>query len=286
MKFRLILTFIIIFLIGFFVWQGIYLPKNLGSVENTMFSIEKGQKLFQIGENLEKEGIIKNKFFFDFYLIMKGNQKKLQAGKYLLSPSENILDIAKKIISGSTAKIKITIPEGFTIKQIEERFKEIGYPISPIDVSLKGFLFPDTYQFSYSETNQEIIRKMLDNFDKKLTSDLREEIEKQNKTIPEIVTMASLLEKELITKEEKELAAGVLWKRLNAKMPLQVDCFLETYEKLGLPEKPICNPGLESIIAAVYPKDSLYWYYLSTPEGETIFSKTLKEHNLLKAEYY
>jgi len=94
------------------------------------------------------------------------------------------------------------------------------------------------------------------------------------------------LEKELITKEEKELAAGVLWKRLNAKMPLQVDCFLETYEKLGLPEKPICNPGLESIIAAVYPKDSLYWYYLSTPEGETIFSKTLKEHNLLKAEYY
>jgi len=286
MKFKLILTFIIIFLIGFFVWQGIYLPKNLGSVENTMFSIEKGQKLFQIGENLEKEGIIKNKFFFDFYLIMKGNQKKLQAGKYFLSSSENILNIAKKIISGSTAKIKITIPEGFTIKQIEERFKEIGYPISPIDVSLEGFLFPDTYQFSYSETNQEIIQKMMDNFDKKLTSDLREEIEKQNKTILEIITMASLLEKELITKEEKELASGVLWKRLNTKMPLQVDCFLETYEKLGLPEKPICNPGLESIIAAVYPKDNLYWYYLSTPEGETIFSKTLKEHNLLKAEYY
>lgn len=83
MKFRLILIFIIIFLVGFFVWQGIYLPKKFGSVENTIFSIEKGQKLFQIGENLEKERIIKNKFFFDFYLIIKGNQKKLQAGKYL-----------------------------------------------------------------------------------------------------------------------------------------------------------------------------------------------------------
>lgn len=97
--------------------------------------------------------------------------------------------------------------------------------------------------------------------------------------------MASLLEKEVKTKEEKELAAGILWKRLESGMPLQVDAAMETYARLGLPAGPICNPGLESILASIYPESSEYWYYLSTPDGITIFSKTLEEHNIAKAKY-
>lgn len=137
--------------------------------------------------------------------------------------------------------------------------------------------------------------------------DLRKEIEKQGKTIFEIITMASLLEKEVRTMEDKKMVSAVLWKRLEASMPLQVDATIiyitgkkttkvsisetkidssyNTYRYKGLPIGPICNPGLDSIKAAIYPESSEYWYYLSTPEGETVFSETFKEHNIAKAKY-
>jgi len=99
------------------------------------------------------------------------------------------------------------------------------------------------------------------------------------------MVMASILEKELKIKEDKEIASGLLWKRIRVGMPLQVDAFMWTYQNRGLPEFPIANPGLDSIKAALSPKDSPYWYYLSTPEGKTIFSKTLEEHNIAKAKY-
>ena len=308
MKLRVLIIFFIILLGIFFIWQGIYLPKDLALTENKLFSIERGQSLFKIAENLEEEDLIKNEFLFDFYIITKGMSRKLQAGDYLFNPSMSITEITKKIISGEVAKIEVTIPEGFTVKQIEERLN-LKLP----ETDLEGFLFPDTYQFSYGASAEEVVRKMLDNFDKKLTSDLREEIAAQGKTIFEIVTMASLLEKEVKTKEEKEIVSGIFWKRIEEGRPLdscatiayilgggnwtfeemrkeiargkEIDSPYNTYKYLGLPLGPICNPGLESIIAAVYPKNSEYWYYFSTPEGETIFSKTLEEHNIAQAKY-
>ena len=175
------------------------------------------------------------------------------------------------------------------------------------NTSLEGFLFPDTYQFPYRIKSEEIVRRMLNNFEKKLTPDLREEIENQGKTIFEIVTMASLIEKEVRTLEDKKIVSGILWKRLESKIPLQVDATItyitdkkttkisieetkidspyNTYKYLGLPLGPICNPGLESIIAAIHLQDSKFWFYLSTPEGETIFSKTLKDHNIAQDLY-
>jgi UPF0755 protein len=290
------------FILIIFCWQGIYLPKNLGRVKAKLFLVEKGQNLFQISENLEKEGLIKNKFFFDFYIFIKGSQKKLQAGEYSLSPSESINKIAQKIISGDIAKIVVTIPEGWTQKQIEER---LGLKLP--GENLEGYLFPDTYQFPLGVSGEEVLKKMRENFYKKLTTDLREEIERQGKTIFEIVTMASLIEKETKTYEDKEIVSGILWKRLKNNIPLQVDATISyitgkqttkisreetqidspynTYKYLGLPIGPICNPGIDSIKAAIYPKNSQYWYYLSTPEEKTIFSKTLQEHNLAKAKY-
>jgi len=177
----------------------------------------------------------------------------------------------------------------------------------PKNVSLEGYLFPDTYEINTGAQIEEIVKTMLSNFDKKLTSNLRKEIKKQEKTIFEIITMASLLEKEVKSKEEKEIVSGILWKRLKNRIPLQVDATIiyitgkkttkvskddteidspyNTYKYLGLPKGPICNPGLESILATVYPKNSDFWYYLSTSDGETIFSKTLEEHNIAKAKY-
>jgi len=304
MKKKLIL--IILFIILFFItavlfWEGVYLSKKPALTEEKLFLVKKGQNLFQISQNLEKEEFIKSKFFFDFYVLIKRSQNKLKAGEYFLTPSMNIAKIAGKIISGETAKIIVTIPEGFTVKQIEEL---LGLKLP--GTNLEGFLFPDTYQFPLRVTGKDVVERMRDNFEKKFTP-YRNEVSGAGLTTVEVITMASLLEKEVQTLKDRKIVSGILWKRKNNNIPLQVDATINyitgkkgikvstedtkidspynTYKYLGLPAGPICNPGLESIIAAIYPEDSDYWYYLSVPEGETIFSKTLEEHNIAKAKY-
>ncbi len=183
----------------------------------------------------------------------------------------------------------------------------------PKNIGLEGYLFPDTYHINGQRTEnneqklENIVRKMLTNFGEKLTPDLIKEITNQNKSIFEIVTMASLIEKEVRIIEDMKIVSGILWKRLDVGMPLQscativyitgkkttsvsiaeteIDSPYNTYKYKGLPKGPISNPGFNSLEAAIFPEASDYWYYLSTPEGETIFSKTLKEHDIAKAKY-
>ncbi|TFG35844.1 MAG: endolytic transglycosylase MltG [Parcubacteria group bacterium] len=324
---RYFLILLIFFLfVGFMLWD-IYLPKNALSEKQVVFSIEKGQGSREIALNLQKQGLIKWSSDFRLYVAARGISNQLQAGSYFLSYSTNIPQMVNKFILGEVIKIDLTVPEGYGLKDIEKNLlasTDKTYDISvlqakdfkkdfsflksaPDNASLEGFLFPDTYEFSYEASREEIAKKMLDNFDKKLTPALRQEIEKQKKTVFDMMTMASLIEKEVKTKEDKEIASGILWKRLNSKMPLQVDATIlyftekdsskvsidetkidspyNTYKYLGLPQGPICNPGIESIEAAIYPKSSAYWYYLSTPEGKTIFSRTLEEHNIAKYKY-
>lgn len=265
---------------------------------------------------------------------------RLQAGTYELGPSMNISQIVRKFVSGDTLKVKITIPEGQTLNQIQQElilyfqhsdissFKIKNFKgefdflkDSPANASLEGFLFPDTYFFNPEDADREIIEKFLGNFEDKLAP-YRKNLYSGTKKIFEIITMASLLEKEVKTFEDKKVVSGILWKRLDNKMPLQVDATINyiiqaiakdedeqsssttgkqngrvsvadtkidspynTYKYRGLPPGPIANPGLESILAALAPAKSDFWYYLSTPEGQTIFSKTLAEHNLAVAKY-
>jgi UPF0755 protein len=218
-------------------------------------------------------------------------------------------------------KVGATIFEGLTLSQVHyytnvpvELLQLSDYrdkydflaDIPQYATSLEGYLFPDTYYFNYGDTAIEVAKTMLANFGEKLTSKLRSEIKNQGKTIYEIVTMASLIEKEAATDTDRKLISGVLWKRLDAGMRLQVDATVlyatgktgsvsiedtktdspyNTYMHAGLPAGPICSPSLNSILAAIYPQDSPYWYYLATPEGKTIFSKTLEEHNAAKYKY-
>ncbi len=336
------ISFFLIFLSGIFFWHKIYLPRsdlallrglsrNSNLIENKIFLVKKGQTVFQIAENLENQGLIKNRNFFTLYVSLKGENRNLKAGQYSFSSEMPISEIAKKIIAGETIKEKITIIEGWNLRDIawyfegrgisrpeeffelvnkkdfSEEFDFLGEGGKPKNSGLEGYLFPDTYQINRGEGSEEIIKIFLENFDKKLTLGLREEIEKQGKTIFEIITMASLIEKEVRTIEDKKLVSGILWKRLKNKMPLQVDATISyitgrkttkiyikelqidspynTYKYLGLPRGPISNPGFDSILAAVYPESSEYWYYLSTPEGETIFSKNLSEHNIAREKY-
>lgn len=273
------IIFIVVLIIGSLFWET-YLPKDSLSKEGVVFNIEKGEGSREISLDLEKEELIRWAPIFRLYVLTTGVSGNLQAGSYLLSPSMNIPEIVEKFVRGEVTKETITIIEGWNLKDIGFYFENKGMfqaeELYDERSDVEGYFFPDTYQIRRGATLEEIINKARDNFNKK-TADLE--------ITPEIVIMASILEKEVKTKEEKELASDVLWKRLEIGMVLQVDCWSETYEKPGLPDGPIANPGLESIKAAIYPKESPYWYYLSTPEGETIFSKTLEEHNIAKAKY-
>lgn len=295
---------VIIFLCLLFVWQAIYLPKETGSQKSAIFLINKGQGLEKIASNLQEQGLIKNKYFFMLYVSARKRTAELKAGEYELSPSMAIAEIAEKIIAGHRVKKMITIIEGWTVKDIQELLRDRPGTV-PLEV--EGYLFPDTYEVLPEDSIEEIIEMMKANFEKKLTPEMREEIASQGKIIPEIVTMASMLEKEVQTSEDKKIVAGILWKRLEIGMPLQVDATISyitgnkttkisreetqiespynTYKYLGLPPGPICNPGIESIKAAIEPQESEYWYYLSAPDATTIFSKTLEDHNIAKAKY-
>ena len=355
---RKILLILIILIIGgiFFAWE-IYLPKNSltrmimkggeeglpssTSQEKVIFKVEKGEGSKEIALNLERDGLIKWDLPFRVYVLVKDISGNLQAGTYELSPSMTIPQIAKKFASGDTLKIKVTIPEGFTLEQIEqelnsklqEEFSFGSFHIkdfknefdflgdSPDVASLEGFLFPDTYFFELNQDDKGIVERFLKNFGEKFAPYQNRTVLGEKK-IFEIVIMASLIEKEVQTLEDKKLVSGILWKRLENKIPLQVDATISyitralakgedersssttgkktvkvsieetkidspynTYKYRGLPIGPISNPGLESIIAAISPQKSDSWYYLSTPEGETIFRKTLEEHNIARAKY-
>ncbi len=322
-----IIKIIIILLICFFVGFAWITPCH----KHGFFEVREGDSLFQIAKNLEDKGFIQTELSLYFYVLVQDKSQELKSGVYSFSVNDTFFSIASKIIAGETNAIKITIPEGFNLRQIdtrlakvelisqEERFVDFCLKNSVFSVAglklegLEGFLFPDTYyigrqvEINDDAQNEKIVRMMLDNFDKKLTQELREEIKIQNKTIFEIITMASLIEKEVRGFKDKEIVSGILWKRLKIGMPLQVDATVayitgkntvkisrkelqidspyNTYKYRGLPKGPICNPGIESIITAIHPIDNPYWYYLSTPEGETIFSETLDEHNIAKVKY-
>jgi len=285
----LILFFIgfVLGLIGLAVFNGIFEPKDLNDIEFKVFSIEKGWGAKEIARNLEEQGLIKNDLLFRIYVMAKGISSDLQAGDYFLSSSMNIPEISQKIASGDVYKIKVTIPEGFNLEQIDSRLAESGLIQEGeiLAIAQEGFMFPDTYYFSLRMTPEEINKIFLDNFNEKINSELKEEISRQHKTLFEIITMASLIEREVRTIEDKKLMAGILWKRLATGMFLQVDAAPITYQEKGLPDRPICNPGLDSILAAVYPESSEYWFYLSAPDGQTIFSKTLAEHEFNIEKY-
>ncbi len=322
-----LIILILIFLFVFLYQLNTPLSKN---VKETIFIIKEGEGLGEIAKNLRKEGLINNKLVFFYYVWLKGKTGNLQAGNYNLSPSMTISEIVDKIINGEVVAdwIKVTIPEGWTNKQIEERLTGLEvinpkdydfYRITtesysflsdrPLNTNLQGYLFPDTYYFYKDSTAEDIVKKMLDNFGEKMTEDLKEEIEKQDKTVFEIITMASILEREVRTYEDMRIVSGIFWKRVENNYPLEscatiayilgkdkwrysyedtrIESPYNTYINIGLPPSPINNPGLSAIKAAIYPEDSDYNFFLSDPEtGKTIFSKTLEEHNQNKVRYF
>lgn len=329
--------FLLLFLVGACLVYEIYLshPAFRGTKEIT---IAQGLGSRKIGALLKQEGVIGSKWAFVAYVWLRGEASSLKQGRYTVVDTMTISEVARDLVAGMSREQIITIPEGWDTRDIAAYLDVEGFAAEvetlrffasssgatagrfsylselPQGVGLEGYLFPDTYRIFSGATLEDITARMLENFDRKLTPDLREAIARQKKSIFEIVTMASLIEKEVRRDEDRAIISGILWKRFAAGMPLQVDAtityaqaqnakrkiqnngriFLEdtkidspynTYRYPGLPRGPIANPGLSAILAAIYSKASPYLYYLSTPDGHTIFSRTLEEHNIAKAKY-
>lgn len=344
MKKILLAIFFLAVLVVLTLGLAVYLPKDFGFGEKKILDFKKGEGSKEISAKMEKEGIIWWGPAFRAYVQLKGIAGSLKAGEYEIQPSMNIPQIADKFSRGDVIKKEIKIIEGWNLRDIgfylenkgmfqaEEFWEKAGFPavdyrkasdlpapddfsetydflkIKPDYVGLEGYIFPDTYEVGREEEAEDIIIKALDNFENKIGEDIKKEIKSRGKSVFEIMTMASLLEKEVRGQKDKRIVSGILWKRFEEGMPLQscasisyitgkseaaasaedkkIDSPFNTYKYAGLPLGPICNPGLESIEAAVYPEKSSYWYFLNRQDtGETIFSETLEEHNAAKAKY-
>jgi len=309
-----------------YINHGVNTPASDNDAEKT-FVVNKGDTTSQIAKNLKEAGLIKKAVFFEKYVEDENLAEKLQAGEYLLKATMTPKEIADNIASGKTGEPQITIPEGWKAEEIAEDLAREGIVTQQEfmnvikkanfnyeflkdkseGASLEGYLFPDTYRISQETNSREIIQKMLDNFDKKLDKKLRAEIQKQNKTIFEIIIMASLIEREIAEEKDRPTVAGIFYKRLEQERALESCATIQyilgsnkkrfsyeetrtespynTYTNVGLPPGPICNPGLSAIKAAIYPQESDYLYFLSDNKGKTHYAINSEEHEANKTKY-
>lgn len=281
-KLALLFLLFILAIVGAFVW----FLKNVDPVSNQIgyidFSVSSGSNATQIGSNLYKAGLIKNPLAFKIYVQFSGVSGGIQAGEYRLSPSFNLFQIVSQL-SKSPLEVKVTIPEGFDRKEIAAKFaKSLDRDQAFIDKFLvdslkdEGYLFPDTYLVGNNATPGAIIAKMKANFDFR-TADMS--------LTRDQVILASIIEKETKSVEERPIVAGILTNRLKVGMALQVDVAPDTYKERGLPIGPIANPGLISLKAAVSPAKTDFWYYLHDPTGLIHYAKTLDEQNVNIKKY-
>jgi UPF0755 protein len=306
---------------------GIYIYRELSSFVKTplikeapeiTFTVLRGQSLKTIAANLEKKGLISDSFYFLVYAKLQRAEKTLKAGEYTLSASKSPEEIFKILIKGQVKLYKITIQEGLTIKKIaslveknkmcnKEQFnalcynsdfiKKLGFDDVP---SLEGYLFPDTYFFSRHNTCEDIIIAMVGKFKSVFTPEWEAQADKLHFSIHEVVTLASIIEKETADDSERPLISSVFHNRLKKNMRLQSDPTAiygledfsgkirkkhiraetpyNTYRIKGFPPGPIAGPGAASLRAALYPAKTNYLYFVSKDGLTHHFSETYAEH--------
>ncbi|MBI4779169.1 endolytic transglycosylase MltG [Candidatus Falkowbacteria bacterium] len=330
---KIIIIIAVIALSGFLYWQNLNSPVDANGQEQ-VFLVSKGEAINRVAKNLRINNLIRSEFYFKYKI---GRDNNVKAGEYLISPKLSAKEIIKILTLGDAVSREksIRIIEGWNNKDIGaylEKNKIVSVkdltalaasPLNrwnfnftkpnflndaPEEATLEGYLFPDTYRVFNNTKAEEIILKMLNNFDVKLTPEIRAEIKRQKKTIYEIITMASIVEKEVRSTADMKIVSGIFWDRIKNNQGLEYCATLayvlgvnkaqysfedtrvaspyNTYKYRGLPPGPIANPGFNAISAAVYPEATDYNYFLSDPAtGKTIYSRTLDEHNANKYKY-
>lgn len=276
-------------------------------------TIPHGATLKGVADQFKSEHLVRSNVWLTNFVIIVGRAEGVTEGDYYFPERESVFSIAKRITRGDhkLQPTRITIPEGSDIFEIADiikakfpRFNERAFLTAAKD--LEGYLFPDTYLFMPSSAPEDIIRVLRATFTTRIAT-IQPDIDAFGKPLKDVLTMASILEGEARLLETRRMVAGILWKRLEEGMPLQVDAAFKyvngktsaeltqsdlridspynTYRYKGLPPTPISNPGLEAIKAAITPIESPYYYFLTDKNGNMHYAKTLDQHEANRKKY-
>lgn len=293
--------------------------------------VDKGLSTQAVQATLEASGVVRPRSGFVIIARVLGFSKHIQAGKYMFAPSDPLISILVKLKNGDVfvplpKRVWVTFPEGTSIYKMGELLKKAGvkdykmfqdltregitadlrrrhwklFKYIPTE-SLEGYLYPDTYWFFEKAPIEDLVEVMINRFEQKVMPFWEKAQKDTRYSLYEIITLASIIEKEAQKPEEREIISSVFHNRLDLNMylaacptikyalerptkivyldQLEVDSPYNTYKNRGLPPGPICNPGIESIKAAVYPADTDYCYFVAKKDGSHIFSRTGAEHN-------
>lgn len=311
---------------GFFAYNFIMGSVNIDS--EVVVDIPEGSSPDTVGALLAENGMIKSDLGFKIQLKIEGAAPDLKAGKYHFEAGEySLSDVIAELVQGPPAVgVKVTIPEGYNQAQIIDVLEEAGLVteaefldaaanvdfgydyLPPVGDSLRlqGYLYPETYLFTEGDSAENIIRMMLEQFDKVYTEEWKARVAELGMTTNEWLTMASIVEKEAVVSEDRPIIAGVFYNRLETGMNLQscatvqyalgevkpvlsnedtqIESPYNTYQNPGLPPGPIASPGYESLYAALYPTETDYLFFVAKPNGAHIFSVTYDEHLTAKSQ--
>ena len=276
----------IFLVIGFLFIVGCYYLLSPLKNKDMVIHISSSQTADSIYSEIENKKIVRNDKVLKLFVRLMSPNGGVISGDYLIKRGTPVWIVAWQIGRGhhNTEPVKITMREGLTNEEMAIilsnkliNFEKESFLNKTKDK--QGYLFPDTYFFYPLDTEDEVIGKMSDNFQKR-TKSILPTIESTNKSLSEIIIMASVLEGEAGGAEDIAIISGILWKRISLGMRLQVDIDKNTYINSGLPQKPLNNPGLMSIKAAVNPINSSYLYYLHDKNGKVHYAKTFEEHKL------
>lgn len=296
---------------------------NPGNTEKIIFEVEKGSSAKTIADDLEDADLIVSDTSFERTVEEEELDGSLRYGRFVLSPSMTLREVITVLTTQGTGEMAFTALEGWTIEEMDAQLTEMGligagafsecaktcsfdYDFLEDDQSLEGYLFPDTYFIDGATFSTEnLITMMLNNFDAKLTDEMMATIESSGRSLSEVVNIAAMVEREVRTENDLPIVAGIIWKRYDKDWYLGIDATLlyvqedneltaedlaektpyNTRINIGLPPTPISNPGLASLMAAIYPEESAYYYYLTDAEGAVHYAATNAEHEANKAAY-
>jgi UPF0755 protein len=281
-----IALFVIIIFVGFsYVFRA---PIHDGDV---IIHVTPSDSLQKISNILGEKEVVRYPYLFKILVTIFSGDKHIPNGDYLFKNNESLLNVSWQVGRGihGISPIKITLKEGVTnndmAKVISSKLISFNTEIFLSDErSKEGYLFPDTYFFFPMSTTDEIVSEISTNFKKRISL-LNNDIKSSGRNLSDIITMASILEKEAKGKNDGAIISGILWKRIKLGMLLQVDAAPDTYKNVGLPSSPISNPGLSSIGYAIHPEESPYLFYLHDSNGQVHYATTFSEHKSNIARY-
>lgn len=303
---------------------GLFVLRPVLPRQPKIISIQPGQSFNQIAKSLEQQGIISSAFNLKILATLRGDARHIQAGDFNFAAASRPGRVLDRLIEGDTLRLRVTLPEGLTVSQIAQRLADAGYTDHEeflrlamdaafaqklgIDApSLEGYLFPETYRFGVNLPSRHLLRFMVDQFNKHLSKEWTEKAATLGLNLQQVVTLASIIQKETAKLSEMPIISAVFHNRLQLNMPLQADPTViygiedfngnltrrdlrthtpyNTYTQRGLPAGPIANPGAKALRAATAPADVPYIYFVSRGNGSHQFSRTLREHNTAVQEF-